>query len=110
MARLGSIKHDTRSRRKSAWARGKGFTVKHLKVTIKLDRWTPGLRGVKYTAQACFFPGWKVGDSYRRADGKLVALNKRRVRLYDRCGNSGWQNSPTKAVQKALAALSKKKL
>ena len=108
----GAIRHKRHGRKARRVELRTAGLAKKIKVTIKLDRWWHGgeRKGrVRYHAKACFFPGWKVGDSYRRADGKLVHLGKRRSRLYDRCGE-GDGVGPTQAVKRALVSLSKKPL
>ena len=104
----GAIRHRTRGGQ-AVRAYIRQGPVKKVGVQIRIWRWQPGLRRIRYSARACFFPGWKVGDSYRRADNRLVALNVRRRRMDERCGD-GEGTGPTQAVKRALAALSKKKL
>ena len=104
----GAIKH---RKRKSAYLRHK-ISSRNMKVTVRLTRYAPGGRVTQYRAKACFFPGWKGGEDYRRAGpgGTVVPLYARRRRLSERCGESGWESGPTKAVTRALRALAAKKL
>jgi hypothetical protein len=98
-------------RRSGGWGAGIHRTKK-MNVGVKLVAYNVGGRGVRYRASACFFPGWKAGEDHRRAGpgGTVVPLYKNRRRLSERCGESGWETGPTKAVQRALKSLAGKKL
>lgn len=101
-----------------------GGKLKTLNVTVQIGRWTDkynpyARKGVGHNARghfyakACFYKGGTEAIEANTARGRQwhggYPRARRMGRLFDRCVHVNG-NSPSQAVQRALRALSKKKL